>query len=179
MRTAEPGRRGCTIFAVTTRTHRYDVSLEWQGNRGTGTSGYRDYGRTHEVRAAGKPAIPASSDVVFRGEPERWNPEELLVAALSQCHLLTYLHMAAVAGVVVTAYTDAAEGTMVEEDDGGGQFTQVILRPQVVVADESMVERAMALHADAEAKCFVARSVNFPVHHEPKVVVQSASAPRG
>jgi organic hydroperoxide reductase OsmC/OhrA len=163
---------------VAIRTHRYEIALEWQGNRGTGTSGYRDYGRTHEVRAAGKPAIPASSDAVFRGDPERWNPEELLVAALSQCHLLTYLHMAAVAGVVVTAYADAAEGTMVEEDDGGGQFTQVILRPQIVVADESMVERAMALHADAEAKCFVARSVNFPVHHEPTVLVQSASAPR-
>lgn len=157
------------------RSHRYEIALEWQGNRGTGTSGYRDYDRTHEVQAAGKPPIPASADPVFRGERERWNPEELLVAALSECHLLTYLHMAAVAGVVVTAYTDAAEGTMVEQADGGGQFTEVILRPEVVVADESMVERALALHAEAEKMCFVARSVNFPVHHEPTVLVQSAA----
>jgi organic hydroperoxide reductase OsmC/OhrA len=157
------------------RTHHYDVSLAWLGNSGTGTSGYRDYGRTHEVRATGKPAIAASADPIFRGEPDRWNPEELLVAALSQCHLLTYLHMAAVNGVVVTAYTDAATGTMVETDDGGGQFSEVTLHPLVTVTDESMVERAMALHDDAEAKCFVARSVNFPVHHEPVVIVAATN----
>ena len=100
---------------MTSRTHHYEITLEWQGNRGSGTSGYRDYGRAHEVRGVGKPPIAASSDPGFRGETDRWNPEELLVAALSQCHLLTYLHAAAVAGVVVTAYTDAAEGTMVEQ----------------------------------------------------------------
>lgn len=153
------------------RKHHYDIELEWQGNRGSGTSGYRDYGRTHEVRAADKPPIAASSDPVFRGEAERWNPEELLVAALSQCHLLTYLHAAAVGGVVVTAYSDAASGTMVETADGGGHFVEAVLRPVVTVADESMVQSASALHAAAEAHCFIAQSVNFPVHCEPTVLV--------
>ena len=170
---------------MTSRTHHYEITLEWQGNHGSGTSGYRDYGRTHEVRGVGKPPIAASSDPGFRGETDRWNPEELLVAALSQCHLLTYLHAAALAGVVVTAYTDAAEGTMVEQSDGGGHFTEAILRPVVTVADDSMVERALALHADAEAKCFVAQSVNFPVRCEPTVLVRGGladdalEAPRG
>jgi organic hydroperoxide reductase OsmC/OhrA len=156
---------------MTGRTHHYIVEVEWQGNRGTGTSGYRDYARTHEVRAAGKPTISSSSDPAFRGEPERWNPEELLVAALSQCHMLSYLHQAAVAGVVVTAYTDAATGTMVETEDGGGHFVEATLRPIVTVADESMVEAAQALHGQAEAHCFIAQSVNFPVHHEPTVLI--------
>lgn len=151
--------------------HHYDIELEWQGNRGSGTSGYRDYGRTHEVRAADKPPIAASSDPVFRGEAERWNPEELLVAALAQCHLLTYLHAAADAGVVVTAYSDAASGTMVETADGGGHFVEAVLRPVVTVADESMVQRTSALHAEAEAHCFIAQSVNFPVRCEPTVLV--------
>lgn len=147
-------------------THQYELSLRWTGNRGSGTSGYRDYDRTHEVHAPGKPVIAGSSDPAFRGEPDRWNPEELLVAALSQCHLLWYLHLAAVAGVVVTDYTDTPTGTMAEDSDGGGRFTEVVLRPVVTVAEASMCDRAAALHADAHAKCFIARSVNFPVRHE-------------
>ncbi len=150
------------------REHRYRIELEWQGNRGTGTSGYRDYARTHELRADGKPPIAGSSDAAFRGERDRWSPEELLVAALSQCHMLWYLHLAAVNGVVVTAYEDAAEGRMLEHPDGAGNFTEVVLRPRVTVAEASMIDRAAALHEQANAMCFIARSVNFPVRHEPE-----------
>jgi organic hydroperoxide reductase OsmC/OhrA len=159
---------------MTGRTHQYEVAVAWLGNRGTGTSGYRDYDRTHEVRAAGKPPLAASADHAFHGEADRWNPEELLVAALSQCHMLSYLHEAANAGVVVIAYTDSASGTMVQIGNGG-HFTQAVLRPVVTVRDESMVERAMALHEAAEANCFIAGSVNFPVHHEPTVIVAPAA----
>ena len=151
--------------------HRYHVTVEWTGNRGSGTSGYRDYGRTHVARTDGKPEIPGSSDPHFRGEPERWSPEDLLVVSLSQCHMLWYLHMCAVNGVVVTGYLDAAEGTMDEQGDAGGRFTKVVLRPQVTVADESMVERAGALHHEAHARCFIAQSVNFPVEYEPATTV--------
>jgi organic hydroperoxide reductase OsmC/OhrA len=149
------------------RTHRYAVRVIWTGNRGTGTSGYRDYGRDHEVTADGKPLLAGSSDPLFRGDPERWNPEELLVAALSQCHLLAYLHLCAGAGIVVTTYADAAEGRMVEHPDGSGEFTEAVLRPQVGLADPSRAAEAAALHERAHELCFIARSVNFPVRCEP------------
>lgn len=152
--------------------HTYAVTVEWLGNRGTGTSGYRDYGREHVVRVAGKHDLEGSSDRVFHGDPERWNPEELLLAALSQCHLLSYLHVAANAGVIVTDYTDAAVGTMVQTPNGGGRFTSATLRPRVTIAAGDP-ELARSLHADANAKCFIAASVNFPVHHEPEIVEQT------
>jgi organic hydroperoxide reductase OsmC/OhrA len=151
------------------RTHTYEVAVEWTGNTGTGTSGYRDYERSHVVRAEGRPAIDGSADRVFRGSAERWNPEQLLVAALSQCHLLSYLHVAADSGVVVVAYADEAVGTMAEDGKGGGAFTEVVLRPRVTVADAAMADRAHAAHERAHELCFIASSVNFPVRHEPRI----------
>jgi organic hydroperoxide reductase OsmC/OhrA len=170
------------------RTHSYDVTVAWTGNRGSGTSGYRDYDRHHEVTISGtgdeggggdgsRPQpIAGSSDSAFRGDPGRWNPEQLLTAALAQCHMLSYLHACAAAGIVVTGYTDEAHGTMTETTDGGGHFTEVVLRPQVTVASPDMVEKAAALHRDAHDRCFIASSVNFPVRHEPVVLVASTAA---
>ena len=158
-------------------THSYELSLRWTGNTGSGTASYRAYGRDHEVSAAGKPVIAGSSDPAFRGDPQRWNPEELLVAALSQCHMLSYLHLAANAGIVVTAYGDTPSGTMNENPDGSGEFVEVLLRPEVTVADAAMSERATALHDDAEKLCFIARSVNFPVHHRPVTFVDPSDPP--
>ncbi|RJL35800.1 OsmC family protein [Bailinhaonella thermotolerans] len=151
------------------RQHTYETTVTWTGNRGTGTSGYRDYGRDHDLAADGPVTIAGSSDPAFRGDPSRWNPEQLLVGALSQCHMLWYLHKCAAEGVVVTAYEDRAHGVMAETADGG-QFTEVTLHPHVTVASPDMVETAQRLHADAHAACFIARSVNFPVHHKPTVV---------
>lgn len=151
------------------RTHTYTLTVTWTGDRGTGTSGYRAYGRTHEVSAPGLPVLPGSSDPAFRGEPDRWNPELLLVAALSQCHLLWYLHLCAEAGVVVTGYRDEPTGLMAENADGGGRFTQVTLRPRVTVTAADMVDRAVALHEPAHHRCFIANSVNFPVELAPTV----------
>lgn len=150
------------------RTHRYPATIEWTGNRGDGTANYRSYGRTHRILASGKPDIPGSSDPAFRGEAARYNPEELLVASVSACHMLWYLHLCAEAGIVVTAYRDAAEGTMVEEADGGGQFTEVVLRPAIAFAPGTDIGRALALHTAAHEKCFIARSVNFPVRVEAR-----------
>ncbi len=147
-----------------TRTHTYEAAVTWTGNRGTGTSGYREYDRTHEVAGDGRDIIAGSADPAFRGDPARWNPEQLLVASLSQCHLLWYLHLAAEAGVVVTGYVDAARGTMVED------------RPEVTVAEPDMTERAQQLHEQASALCFIARSVNFPVRHESTVTVATSSS---
>ncbi len=158
------------------RTHTYQVNLRWTGNRGTGTSGYRAYGRTHEVSAPGLPDLPGSADPTFRGERDRWNPEQLLVAALAQCHLLAYLHACADGGVVVVGYTDTPVGTMVTDADGGGHFTEVELRPRVEVAGAAMVEAAAALHDRAHRLCFIASSVNFPVRHRPVTVVAGSAA---
>jgi len=159
------------------KEHHYTVAVEWTGNTGVGTAGYRAYERRHEITAPGapKPGIPGSSDPHFRGDPARWNPEELLVAALATCHKLWYLHLCAEAGVVVTSYTDRAEGLMVEDASGGGRFHRVLLRPVVMVAPGSDVARAHALHERAHALCFVANSVNFPVEHEPEVREGEAS----
>jgi organic hydroperoxide reductase OsmC/OhrA len=161
------------------RSHSYEVSVTWTGNRGTGTSGYRAYGRDHDVVADGRPVIAGSSDPVFRGDPARWNPELELVAALSQCHMLAYLHVCVVAGVIVTGYTDHAGGTMSEAEDGSGRFTEVVLRPQVAVASPEMAQAAASLHEEAHAKCFIASSVNFPVRHEPVITVAEVSSLRG
>jgi organic hydroperoxide reductase OsmC/OhrA len=153
------------------RTHRYDLTMTWTGNRGTGTSGYRDYGRDHEIGADGRPTLEGSSDPVFRGDKTRWNPELELVAALSQCHMLSYLHVCVAAGVVVTGYDDTPYGVMAETEDGGGYFTEVVLRPSVTVASADMEDRARELHEEASEKCFIASSVNFPVRHEASVTV--------
>jgi organic hydroperoxide reductase OsmC/OhrA len=159
--------------------HRYEVRSTWTGDRGTGTSGYRDYDRAVTIEVAGKPDLLASADKPFRGDPSRWNPEDLLVAALSECHLLSYLHACVQAGVVVVAYRDDASGLMVEDGHGGGAFREVVLRPHVVVADESMVDAATAAHAKAHEWCFIANSVNFPVRHEPTIVISSGARAAG
>lgn len=151
--------------------HRYRVAVTWTGNTGTGTSGYRNYSRDYDMAVGGKPAIAGSSDPNFRGDPARWNPEELLVASLSACHELWYLGLCAAAGVVVTAYVDEAEGFMTEERSGAGQFTRVVLRPRVTVAAGTDVAKALALHGPAAEKCFIARSVNFEVAHEPEIII--------
>ena len=155
---------------MTGHSHQYHVGVEWTGNRGSGTDGYRNYGRDHVIRIEGKPELAGSSDPMFRGDATRHNPEDMLVAALSTCHMLAYLHMATVAGVVVTAYADAAEGTMVTEGNGG-HFTEVVLRPVVTITAASDPAKAKSAHADAHHACFIASSVNFPVRCEPRIVV--------
>ncbi|OLR93033.1 OsmC family protein [Actinokineospora bangkokensis] len=147
--------------------HDYAVTVTWT-DRGPGTTSYRAYDRGHDISAAGKPTIAGSADPHFRGDPARWNPEELLVASLSQCHMLSYLALCAGAGITVTAYRDEATGTMLQRGSGG-RFTGVTLRPRVTVADPAAVDAATALHDEAHAICFIASSVDFPVHHEPEV----------
>jgi organic hydroperoxide reductase OsmC/OhrA len=145
------------------REHQYSVNVVWTGNSGKGTSDYRSYTRNHEINVPGKPPIYGSSDPKFRGDPDRYNPEELLVSALSSCHMLWYLHLCADAGIVVVSYEDWAEGMMEESSEGVGRFVRVELRPHVRVT--ASVEEAEALHQRAHELCFIANSVNFPVEH--------------
>jgi organic hydroperoxide reductase OsmC/OhrA len=150
------------------RDHAYRVRIEWTGNRGVGTRSYREYGREHAISAAGKPDIPGSSDPTFRGNADRWNPEELLVASASACHKLWYLHLCADAGIAVTSYVDDAVGTM-REDAAGGAFTGIVLRPVVGIAAGADLAHAERLHHEAHARCYVANSVRFPIVCEPRV----------
>jgi organic hydroperoxide reductase OsmC/OhrA len=152
------------------REHRFAANVKWTGNLGQGTAGYKTFGRNHEIAGAGKPMIPGSSDPLFRGDGSRYNPEELMVASLSTCHMLWYLHLCSDAGVVVTAYEDAADGIMLETENGSGAFTEATLRPRVTVKPGSDVALAMKLHHTAHGMCFIANSVKFPVKHEATVV---------
>lgn len=151
------------------KQHTYKIQMEWDGNDGQGTSSYKAYRRDHWIDAEGKPKIPGSSDPAFRGNPARYNPEELLVAALSSCHMLAYLHLCAVNGVCVEEYLDDAEGTMRENADGSGEFLKVTLRPKVRISAGDR-DKAMSLHHDAHEVCFIARSVNFPVETEAEIL---------
>jgi organic hydroperoxide reductase OsmC/OhrA len=155
------------------KTHHYELTVTWTGNTGTGTSGYQAFERSHEVS---KPSILGSADPAFRGARDRWNPEELLVASLSQCHMLWYLVLCAKEGIVVTDYVDHPSGTLVETEDGGGHFEEVSLQPHVTITMSDKMERAKALHERAHALCYVANSVNFPVRTEPTVVSAAEAA---
>jgi len=153
------------------REHTYSTTVTWTGNQGTGTSAYKAYSRDHDISAPAKPIIPGSSDPAFRGDPSRYNPEDMLVASLSACHMLWYLHLCSANGIAVTAYSDPATGIMAEDTTGGGRFTEVTLRPQVTLAPGSDAAKAESLHHEAHEKCFIANSVNFPVRVEPKTEV--------
>jgi organic hydroperoxide reductase OsmC/OhrA len=153
------------------KTHTYSCNVTWTGNTGTGTSSYRAYSRDHLIGGPGKPDLPGSSDPAFRGDGKRYNPEELLVASLSTCHMLWYLHLAADAKVTVVAYADTPVATMVEDAAKGGWFTGATLRPRVTITRDSDAARARELHHAAHEKCYVANSVNFPVACEPEIVL--------
>jgi organic hydroperoxide reductase OsmC/OhrA len=152
---------------MTGNEHHYVTTVTWTGNPGEGTSKRGDHSRNHEIAVEGKPIIPASSDPAFRGDPDRFNPEDLLVASLSACHMLWYLSLCGKAGIAVTEYVDRAEGVMQETADGGGRFTSVVLRPEITLAPGSDQALADSIHHKAHEMCFVSQSVNFPVTVEP------------
>lgn len=150
--------------------HHYSLTVEWTGNLGNGTSSYRGYSRNHDIRIPGLPVLAGSADPTFHGSRDRYNPEQLLLAALAQCHMLSFLHVAVRHGVVVTGYQDDATGVMRLNRDGSGQFESVTLNPRVTVADPAHLQLEEQLHREANAVCFIARSVNFPVRHSPVTV---------
>ena len=154
------------------REHNYRISVQWTGNKGSGTSGYKAYSRDYTIAAPGKPDLLGSADPAFLGDKNRWNPEDLLVASASACHKLWYLHLCADAGIIVVDYADEAEGTMIDGDKG--RFTQIVLKPTVTISDGD-IELAQRLHHDAHEQCFIANSLNFPVVCE--AIVQHQAKP--
>ncbi len=154
------------------KTHQYSIQLRWTGNQGKGTQSYTAYSRDHEITVPEKVhTILASSDPAFRGNPAHYNPEELLVASLSACHMLWYLHLCSVAKIRVESYVDAAEGVMEESVEKGGFFQSVTLKPQIEIREQDKLDQAYELHEEAHRKCFIANSVNFPVSTEAQIRV--------
>ncbi len=153
------------------KLHQYKLKVTWTGNLGTGTSKYDEYSRNHIISAKGKADLYGSADPAFRGDASKYNPEEMLLSALSTCHMLWYFHFCADHGIVVTNYVDDAEGIMEEASVGGGKFKEVILKPTITITDASKAELAISLHEKANSKCFIANSVNFPVHHLPTIQI--------
>ena len=156
--------------------HSYQTLLQWTGNKGRGTKDYRAYDRAYKIEVTGKPAILGSSDPAFRGDRTKYNPEELLVASLSSCHMLWYLHLCSEAKVIVVNYQDRAIGKMSEAKDGSGKFIEVLLQPKVTVTTNSNLERAKQLHHKAHQFCFIANSVNFPVLCQPSIFISATEA---
>jgi len=152
------------------KSHAYKATTTWTGDLGEGTASYRSYARTHEVAIDGKPTLAGSADAAFRGDADRWNPEDCLISAISTCHMLWFLHLASDAGWIVRDYRDDAEAVMEMNEDGSGQFASATLRPRVVISagDLSLSD---SLHHKAHQMCFIARSLNFGVacHAEVKM----------
>jgi len=152
-------------------SHQYTSRVVWTGNRGEGTATYRGYDRTWDIAAPGKPVIPCSNDPLLGGDPAKMNPEDLLLSALSACHMLWYLHYAADAGIVVLAYEDEPVGIGEAGPGGAGRFVSATLRPRITVRVGADLEKAEAIHGRIHEVCFIARSVNFPVTCEPVFAV--------
>jgi organic hydroperoxide reductase OsmC/OhrA len=151
------------------KEHHYEIRAIWRGDAQTPNTNVQGFSRSHQIELAGKPALDFSSDPNFQGDPGRNNPEEMLVASLSSCHMLWYLVLCGMKGIVVTDYDDRATGTMLQEP-GKGRFTEVTLHPRVTVAKGSDIAQATKLHERAHKECFIANSVNFPVNVEPDII---------
>ena len=154
---------------VVKREHFYKSNLKWTGNLGKGTKNYSGYSRDYDININLKRPIEGSSDPSFLGNPQRYNPEELLVASVSSCHMLWYLHLCCQQHIVVINYEDNALGKMLENNDGSGCFESINLFPEVQVQEEQMIQPAIRIHQIANEMCFIANSLNFEVTHEPKV----------
>jgi organic hydroperoxide reductase OsmC/OhrA len=148
------------------KEHHYSCRIAWTGNRGDGNRTYKGYDRTWDIETPGKPVINCSNDPLLGGDPSLPNPEDLLLSALSSCHMLWYLHLASKAGIVVQYYRDNPVGIGRSEPNGAGQFVRAVLRPTIGLAAGSDRARAGAIHHEIHRYCFIARSVKFPVEFD-------------
>ncbi len=156
--------------------HAYTSHIRWTGNRGQGNRTYKGYDRTWDIAVPGKPTVHCSNDPLLGGDPTLMNPEDLLISALSACHMLWYLHLAFDAGIEVHGYADTPEGTGEVSPSGAGRFTSAVLRPTITVAAGTDTRAADAIHHRIHEVCFIARSVNFPVSYEATYVTAKDDA---
>ena len=152
------------------KKHKYKLKIEWTGNQGNGTADYHAYKRDLSIQGTDKyNEILSSSDPAFLGDKSRYNPEELFLSSISSCHMLWYLHLCATNKIVVTKYIDYATGVMEESENGSGAFQEVTLHPKVTVRDKASIDKAKALHTEANKMCFIANSCNFKIHHDAEI----------
>jgi organic hydroperoxide reductase OsmC/OhrA len=156
------------------RSHEYRTHLIWDGNRGDGTSSYAAYGREYRVVVQGKPELTGSANPMFRGDAGKHDPEDLFLAAIASCHMLSYLALCARNGIRVIAYEDQASGTLVLDPSSGGRFEEVTLHPRVTIAGGDR-ERAAKLHETAHEQCFIANSCRVPIRHEATIQVMESA----
>lgn len=157
------------------KNHNYTINLEWLGNEGFGTRDYKSYNRNHKIEIDKKyDAIMGSSDPSFRGDPQRYNPEELFLSSIAACHMFWYLHLCSVHNIVVEEYMNLATGTMEESENGSGRFVEVLLNPRVQITDPSMITMASSLHEEAKKMCFIANSCNFVINHHPITLAKNS-----
>ncbi|MEM8686346.1 MAG: OsmC family protein [Pseudomonadota bacterium] len=148
------------------KEHDFTAQVVWTGNQGEGTKSYRSYTRNWSVTTPGKPEIHCSNDPLLGGDPSLHNPEDMLIATVSACHMLWYLHLASAAKIVVTGYVDTPVGTGQSEPDGTGRFIKAVLKPVIEVERGTDLEKADQIHYQIHNHCFIARSVNFPITYE-------------
>ncbi|WEV48395.1 OsmC family protein [Acinetobacter sp. ESL0695] len=148
--------------------HYYNVSITWEGNLGEGTTSYKAYQRDFKITHPHKPTILGSADPAYLGDKSRWNPEDLMLSAASACHKLWYLHLCAINGIHIVAYTDDAEAEMEDYHPiKRGHITQICLNPRITLKQGANLELAKKLHDLAHHECMVANSVNFPIYCKP------------
>jgi organic hydroperoxide reductase OsmC/OhrA len=148
----------------------YRLETVWVGAAKTTSFTYESYSREYQINIAGKTSLIASADPHFRGDSHLYNPEDLLVASLSGCHMLSYLALCSRSRIKIFAYRDNAVGKMTKRDGKIG-FLEVILYPQVQIESADSLDKAIKLHQQAHRECFIANSVNFPVLNRPVVSV--------
>jgi organic hydroperoxide reductase OsmC/OhrA len=154
------------------KQHHYKIQNNWTGNLGQGTRNYNSYSRDHSIQAANKiQPILGSSDPAFMGDPGRYNPEEMLLAAVSTCHMLWYLHLCSSKQITVVSYSDEAQGTMQEHQNGSGAFSRIILFPKIEILEAQKITLAQELHQQAHQMCFIANSCNFPIEHQAEIMI--------
>lgn len=149
--------------------HHYQAVCTWRGSTG---AGYQAYDRSHELRAPpAAQTLAMSSDPAFRGDPQRLNPEQLLVMAAASCQMLSFLAIAARARLDVVEYEDHAEGFM-PEDDQPTRITRIVLKPHIMLrgtADEARVHR---LVEQAHHACYIANSLKSTIEIAPEIVIR-------
>jgi organic hydroperoxide reductase OsmC/OhrA len=149
-------------------SNKFNVGLTWLSQNKNFT--YNEYSREYTIHAEGKPELIGTAAPEYKGSHEHYNPEDMLIASLSACHMLSYLALAANSKIQVLSYQDQAEGSLIK-DGMSMKFNEVILKPHVVISQDSDQEKALSLHDKAHHICFIANSVNFSVLIQPQIAI--------
>ena len=145
--------------------HLFKASINWTSSQNQQQSEKKFYSKSHKIKLEGKPILIVSAAKAFKGNPELYNPEDLLLSSLVSCHMMSYLYVCSQNGIEVLEYSDNAEATLEVSPDGSGRFVEVTLNPKITISNSNQIQQALDLHQKANQLCFIANSCNFPVLH--------------